>query len=152
MVVVVVAEEVAFATIEHVADAATMVMAEGVADAATMASTGAGRGHDRGPGRHDAALGREHTGKLGSIIFSQLIQSELTRLCVCFSLSRRPPSHLPSIMPFSSCLAYLSDCCVYLCDCRSGFQSLARSVAASSKPRLIKLFVPFELLFCCMLE
>ena len=42
-VVVVVAEEVAFATIEHVADAATMVMAEGVADAATMASTGAGR-------------------------------------------------------------------------------------------------------------
>ena len=65
-VVVVVAEEVAFATIE--ADAATMVMAEGVADAATMASTEAGRDHGGGPGRHDAALGREHTGRLGSVI------------------------------------------------------------------------------------
>ena len=44
-VVVVVAEKVALATIEHMADAATMFMAEGVADAAAMASTGAGRGH-----------------------------------------------------------------------------------------------------------
>ena len=43
--VVVVAEKVALATIEHMADAATMVMAEGVTDAATMASTGAGRDH-----------------------------------------------------------------------------------------------------------
>ena len=53
--VIVVVAKVALATIDHVADAATMVMAEGVTDAATMASTGAGRGHGRGPGRHDAA-------------------------------------------------------------------------------------------------
>ena len=61
-VVVVVAEEVALATIEHVADASTMVIAEGVADAATMTPTGAGRGHGQGPCRHDTTLGREHTG------------------------------------------------------------------------------------------
>ena len=44
-VVVVMTEEVAFATIEHVANAATMVIAEGVTNAATLASTRAGRGH-----------------------------------------------------------------------------------------------------------
>ena len=66
--VVIVVKEVAFAMIKHVANAATMVMAEGVADAATMASTEAGRDHGGGPGRHDAALGREHTGRLGSVI------------------------------------------------------------------------------------
>ena len=65
---VVVAEKVAFATIEHVADVVTMVMA-GVAAAATMASTGAGCGHGQGPGRHDTAFGREHAGRLGSVAF-----------------------------------------------------------------------------------
>ena len=69
IVVVVMAKEVALATIGHVADTATMVMAEGVADAATVAPTGAGRGHGQRPGRHGTALGREHAGYLGSVAF-----------------------------------------------------------------------------------
>ena len=79
-------------------------------------------------------------------------QSELTRLFFCFSLSRRPPSHLPSTMPFSSSLACLSDCCVCLCFARPRLQSLVRSAAVSPKPCLLKLFVAFVLLFCCMPE
>ena len=111
-VVVVVAEEMALATIEHEANAATMVMAEGVADAATMASTVAGRGHCQGPGRHDAALGREHAGKVGSIISHNSFHLNspdfvsaslfLGALCHIFS----PPCPSPQVLP--ACLIVVS--------------------------------------------
>ena len=109
-VVVVVAKEAALATVED------------VADAITMASTGA----------------RAVVCMRCCCCCRQHIPSELTRLCFCFFLSRRPPSHLPSTMPFFSSLACLSDCCVCLCFARPGLQRLARSVAVRSNSGVLK--------------
>ena len=102
-VVVVVDEEMALATVEDVADAATM-----------------------------ASMGARNVVFMRCCCCCRHLPSELTRLCFCFSLHRCPLSHLPSTMPFSSSLACLSDCCVYLCLARPGLKRLARSVAMRS--------------------